>query len=314
MRDIAGGRFSSTRCTNPLSPRYVTSASAIPGALVPRPIAQSAAARSASSLGHLEEAGAGREQQDQLPARAETRVGFHGEDSRTALSSHGRKTLIMYGKVDGSHAGWRRKFDKKPTQDRDFNLRTSDIPGNSIFPDSAFWTATGGNWCKTGRPRRGIRNGCYSASPHLAPRTPHPMHGARYQRGTRVRHKHPSCCAGIDVADIEGTQPVLKKDTMWRTMGRTSDPVDPVYVPLDGMAKQGLLERELTSKPINVRKSLQAAYSQDPAMCVAEQLQDRNMLDERALSLALSSGDAAQTVCARRRPSARCRCFCHCPY
>ena len=73
MRDIAGGRFSSTRCTNPLSPRYVTSASAIPGALVPRPIAQSAAARSASSLGHLEEAGADREQQDQLPARAETR-------------------------------------------------------------------------------------------------------------------------------------------------------------------------------------------------------------------------------------------------
>jgi hypothetical protein len=39
------------------------------------------------------------------------------------------------------------------------------------------------------------------------------------------------------VRDIDGNEPVLKKDTMHRRLGRSTDPVDAVYIPLDGIDK-----------------------------------------------------------------------------
>jgi hypothetical protein len=56
--------------------------------------------------------------------------------------------------------------------------------------------------------------------------------------------------------------------------GRTTDPADPVYIPLDGMGKSGLLERDINSKPANVRRVMNAGASRDADYHVAVQAEE----------------------------------------
>eukprot|EP00281_Chroomonas_sp_CCMP1168_P024363 CAMPEP_0206224326 /NCGR_PEP_ID=MMETSP0047_2-20121206/6965_1 /ASSEMBLY_ACC=CAM_ASM_000192 /TAXON_ID=195065 /ORGANISM="Chroomonas mesostigmatica_cf, Strain CCMP1168" /LENGTH=247 /DNA_ID=CAMNT_0053647273 /DNA_START=26 /DNA_END=769 /DNA_ORIENTATION=+ len=81
------------------------------------------------------------------------------------------------------------------------------------------------------------------------------------------------------VRDIEGNEPVLKKDN--RRQGRMTDPSDPVYVSLGGIDKEGLLEREINSKPVNVRRALKASESEEPDYHIALQAEERSLEDKQ---------------------------------
>lgn len=202
VSDINGSKFISTRCTNPLSPRYTMRVQSSLGHTSTQNT--NAAPRSASSLGHA-------------------------------------STLVTLGPVDHSHPGWRPRYDNKPGKDA--ILRTTDIEGAQPGLSNGLRTQQGGTWMRSSRQRRTWRD-------------------------------------TMAVRDIDGNEPVLKKDTMHRRLGRSSDPVDAVYVPLEGIEKAGLLEREILSKPVNVRRALHNAHGVDAEWHVASQADERGLLEK----------------------------------
>ena len=179
VKDINGGRFRTTRETNPLSPRYTI--------------------RVQSSLAsHPDPA------HPPAPPRAGSSLGLHADLSAGLRGASGLE-MATIGPVERSHPGWRPAWGRKA--ERDANLRTGDVPGAAVLPANALRGAEGGVWRKSARPRRGFAD--------------------------KLRND-----------DIAGSAPDPRGDTMWRRCGRQSDPVDPVYVALDGVGGAGLLERD----------------------------------------------------------------------
>eukprot|EP00961_Rhodomonas_salina_P258974 3499485-Rhodomonas_salina.3 len=246
----AGRRFRSQKNTNPLAPEYVM--------------------RVESDLGYMGRAASAfadevkktmthniitNQQQEQFPKRPETVAGYRKTDLdekdsavknlaplydriSTGTGTWKRNTALMrIGPVDRSRPGWRPKWENKPEVDA--NLRTVDIPGSNPQDIYGLWTSQGGVWGRSSRQRREVR-----------------------------------LSNTLSSKDIEGSSPHLKKDTFWRSLGRHSDPVDPIYMPLDGMDKAGLLERETQSKTINTRRALEACYAIPPDQHVARSLAD----------------------------------------
>ena len=170
--------------------------------------------------------------------------------------------LVSIGNVDRSKPGWRPKYSNKYYEHgvrmKDASLRSDDCDGTEQLPNSSLWTTTGGVWKKSARPRRGARN-------------------------------------QIPVDDIDGAHPHLKKDSMHRSLGRQTDPGDPVYIPLDGIQKAGLLEREILSKTVNARKSIMTSGTIEPDHNAAKQLASGNRLGESVLSSAFRAADVRKT-------------------
>ena len=167
----------------------------------------------------------------QLPPRAESALDFTGTaDLSCGLRGTPSLTMATIGPVARSHPGWRPTWDRKP--ERDACLRTADIPGTAILPANALRGCEGGVWRKSSRPRRGA-------------------------------------AAPLRTDDIEGCAPHVKRDTMWRRGGRQSDPVDPVYIPLDGVDAAGLLEADPLSR---TRAAREAGAGDDVEAHVAAQL------------------------------------------
>ena len=191
VRDINGGRFRTTRQTNPLSPRYTIRVQSSLS-MHSDPMHSPPLPRAESSL--------------ELRPPADLSCGLRGVSDMA---------MATIGPVERSHPGWRPAWDRKP--ERDASLRTSDIPGTAILPANALRGCEGGVWRKSARPRRGA--------------------------GSPLR-----------TDDIEGSAPHVKRDTMWRHCGRQSDPVDPVYVALDGVDGGGLLEADPLSRTRGARE------------------------------------------------------------
>jgi hypothetical protein len=251
IQDIVGGKFVSSRNTNPLAPQYMM--------------------RCESSLGYMGRGAAdyAKNVKSQKSAsaerpRPETVLGIAPLSSADRMEQTLAETgsaLVSIGHVDRSHPGWRPKHANKYYENgvrmKDASLRSDDCDGTEQLPNDSLWTTTGGVWKKSARPRRGARN-------------------------------------QIPVDDIEGAHPHLKKDTMHRSLGRQTDPGDAVYIPLDGI-QEGLLEREILSKPVNTRKSIITSGAIEPDQNVAKQLANGNRLSDSVLSSAFRAADLRKT-------------------
>ena len=263
VHDISGGKFVSTRVTNPLEPEYVM--------------------RCESSLGYMGRGAAEHARKSKMdtlerkPSLHTTNLERPNPDTERLSASEkllastgsGPTALMKVGKVERSHPGWRptyaNKYYENGVRMKDASLRSDDIPGTQQLPSNSFLTTSGGVWRKTDRPRRGVRN-------------------------------------SIPTDDIDdggtgrGAQAMLKKDSMHRSLGRQSDPGDPVYIPLDGVQKAGgLLEREILSKTVNARKSIQTSHAINPDENVARQLAGGGRLSDSLLQSAFKSADLRKT-------------------
>ena len=261
VQDISGGKFISTRHTNPLEPEYVM--------------------RCESSLGYMgrgamEYAKRTKSSFQQRPSLETTNSEKQSPDSGSTpateqmLQSVAKEgsTLVTVGPVDRSKPGWRPRYANKYYEDgerkKDASLRSDDCPGTELLPNHAFWTMSGGVWKKTSRPRRGFRNQIPADD----------IDGGIHGRGAK---------------------PILKKDTMYRSLGRQSDPADPVYIPLDGVAKAGLLEREILSKTVKARQAIQKSGSIAPDQNAAKQLAESQRLNDSLLASTFKSADLRKT-------------------
>ena len=181
---------------------------------------------------------------------------------RSIQGDGGGSAIVTVGPVERSKPGWRPDYSNKYYENgvrmKDASLRSDDCEGTKQLPNDSFYTISGGIWRKSERLRRGFRN-------------------------------------QIPVHDVEGASPHLKKDTMHRSLGRQSDQVDPVYIPLEGVQKAGLLEREISSKPVNVRKALMMSSAFEPDQNAARQLAQGNRLSESVLNATFKSADLRKT-------------------
>jgi hypothetical protein len=256
VHDIVKGKFITTRHTDPLEPQYVM--------------------RCESSLGYLGRGAADyakRVSSNELQRRPslETTNLERPRPETVAVSSTAQmlqslgevgSALVSVGPVERSKSGWRPMYSNKYMENgvrmKDASLRSDDCEGTEQLPNESLWTTSGGVWRKSARPRRGFRN-------------------------------------QIPVHDVEGASPHLKKDSMHRSLGRQTDPGDPVYIPLDGMHKAGLLEREIMSKPINVRKTLMTSGTIEPEQNTAKQLAQGQRLTTSVLASTFKSADLRKT-------------------
>eukprot|EP00802_Teleaulax_amphioxeia_P007818 Tamp_07826.p1 GENE.Tamp_07826~~Tamp_07826.p1 ORF type:complete len:502 (-),score=87.61 Tamp_07826:842-2347(-) len=256
VHDIVSGKFVSTRHTNPLDPQYLM--------------------RCESSLGYMGRGAAEfakkTHELQRRPSlqstnmeRPQTEAGGNSATEkllRSIQGDGGGSALVTVGPVERSKPGWRPQYANKYYENgvrmKDASLRSDDCEGTEQLPNDSFYTLSGGIWRKTERQRRGFRN-------------------------------------QIPVYDVEGASPHLKKDTMHRSLGRQTDPGDPVYIPLDGMQRAGLIEREIASKPINVRKTLMTSSAFEPDQNAAKQLAQGNRLSESVLNATFKAADLRKT-------------------
>jgi len=259
VHDITSGKHVSTRHTNPLDPEYIMRCESSLGYM----------GRGAMEYAKKTAAANEIQRRPSLQAtnmeRPTTEAGGSSATEkllRSIQGDGGGSAIVTVGPVERSKPGWRPDYSNKYYENgvrmKDASLRSDDCEGTKQLPNDSFYTISGGIWRKSERLRRGFRN-------------------------------------QIPVHDVEGASPHLKKDTMHRSLGRQSDQVDPVYIPLEGVQKAGLLEREISSKPVNVRKALMMSSAFEPDQNAARQLAQGNRLSESVLNATFKSADLRKT-------------------
>ena len=255
VHDITKGKFVSGRHTDPLAPEYVMRCESSLGYMGRG--AADFAKRTASAALKLQ-CRPSLETTNLERPRPSSVISFSSTGEMLKSFGETGSALVSVGPVERSKPGWRPKYSNKYMEEgvrmKDASLRSDDCEGTEQLPNHSLWTTSGGVWRKSSRPRRGQRN-------------------------------------QIPVKDIDGASPHLKKDSMHRSLGRQTDPGDPVYIPLDGIEKSGLLEREILSKPANVRKTLMTSSSIEPEQNAAKQLAQSNRLSDSVLAATFKSAD-----------------------
>jgi hypothetical protein len=133
VSDIVGQRFRNTRCTNPLSPRYVMRAHSSLGFLGhPKKPQTAAGAHMTGTHQAATEAATTHDGQKEPYARPHSVAEGMIRDTKSVGfvrdSLHaGGDLLVTIGPVDRSHPGWRPQWLNR--KEKDINLRNDDIPG-----------------------------------------------------------------------------------------------------------------------------------------------------------------------------------------
>ena len=260
VHDITKGNFVSTRHTDPLEPQYLLKCESSLGRLGD-PSRKTVKYADRTSSENKIQRRPSLETTNLERAIPSTNAVSNTEQMLKGLEETG-SALVSIGPVERSKPGWRPIYSNKYTDNgvrmKDANLRSDDVEGTEQLPHDSIWTTSGGVWKKTARPRRGF-----------------------YDK--------------IPCSDVEGAQPELKKDSMHRKLGRQTDPGDPVYLPLDGIEKAGLLERDITSKTVNVRKKIVASGSIAPEQNAAMQIANGNWHDDSKLQATFKAADLRKT-------------------